>query len=380
MARRGDKADAPGGAEGSGGSGAPYEYQRIENMLRDRIARKELLPGDRIESEYELAERLGVHRFTVNKAVSTLVREGLLYRVKGRGTFVTEKLLHEKAGSGCIGVLFTSTMETLFASWFNSQVLSGVRSATAKDVLLFGGGPHSKGRGPEFDKVAWDKVEGVVLLEIFSREYLRDVIARGVPLVVVDYEDPELDVDCVVLDNLDAGRIMTRHLVELGHRRIAHIGEGAGVELPDPAWQDRRRGWEEVLREAGLERRDEYFVPLKYRWASDRNEEIAALFRLDEPPTAVTCADDELAFTTMRIAAKMGLEIPGDFSIVGFGGSDASELTTPTLTTVRASYHQMGRVAMDLLQKRIDSPGSRRSSPRIPVELIVRDSTGEAPP
>ena len=369
-----------GGASEAGGSGPRYQYQRIEKMIRDRIERKEFLPGDRVDSEYQLADRLGVHRFTVNKAVGNLVREGLLYRVKGKGTFVSEKMQYETSGGKCVGVLFTNTMETLFTSWFYSQVLAGVRSGTSKDVLLFGASEHSKGGGPKLDDVSWDKVDGVILLEIFSREYLRAVAGRGVPFVIVDYEDQEMASDCIVMDNFDAGYVATRHLVELGHTRIAHVGEPeAGHLPPDPAWQDRRRGYEAALSEAGIAPEEKYFVPLPYRYASEKNEELNALLDLPDRPTAVYCVDDGLALLTIRLAEKRGIGVPGDLSVAGFGGSEASELSTPQLTTVRAAYHQMGRLAVERLAELIETGAEPGKRIVLPVELIVRGSTAGPP-
>ncbi len=365
-------ADQDDGA--NGGEGAKYHYQRIEAMIRDKISRKEILPGDRVESEYQLADRLGVHRFTVNKAVTNLVREGLLYRVKGKGTFVSEKLQHEVAGSQCIGIIFPSTVETLFSSWFSSQLLAGIRSATSLDVLIFGHELHSGGRGPSVDEISWDGVDGVVLLEVFSREYLSEVAGMDVPLVVVDYEVDDLGIDCVVLDNYEGGVMATRHLIEQGHRRIGMIGEPVDNPVPDPAWQFRRRGYDAALKDAGIELDERYFAGLRYRFASDRSKEVAALLEMDERPTAIFCADEELAFTTMRMADERGISVPGDLSIVAFGGSEACELSTPQLTTIRASFHHMGRVAVErLLDIKAGKGGDKRTV--LPVELVVRSST-----
>jgi len=364
-----------------GGVGEPrYQYQRIEKMIRDRVARKELLPGDQVESEYELAEKLGVHRFTVNKAVGNLVREGLLFRVKGKGTYVSEKMQLETAGEKSIGVLYTSSSEDLFTSHFNQEVIGGIRAGTGRDVLIFSSKEHSGGRGPDLNTVSWDKVDGMILFEVFAIEYLREVIDRGVPFVFVDNEHPDIEADCVVMDNYDAGYQTTKHLIDLGHRRIALANEPADVTLPDPAWQERGRGYEAALAEAGIEIEERYFAALPYRYASEKNEDIHAFFALDEPPTAVYCAGgDGIAITTIRIAEKYGLSVPADLSVAGFGGSQASEISTPQLTTVRASYHQMGRLAVERLIERIEKGAEPGKRIVLPVELVVRGSTG-APP
>lgn len=112
------------------------KYEQIEKLIRERMQRGELKPGDKLESEEALAQRLGVHRFTVNKALASLVREGILLRIQGRGTFVNTPV--RKPVQGALGVLASQLARDLYADAFYGNILQGIRDESGGDVTLLG--------------------------------------------------------------------------------------------------------------------------------------------------------------------------------------------------------------------------------------------------
>ena len=226
-----------------------------------RIAKGELKPGEKLESEEVIAGKLGVHRFTVNKALASLVREGMLRRVQGRGTFVAEA--NGQAQAGTLAVLYSSTTESLSKDLFFGDILRGLREESGGDVTLLGNSRSGNGMpGPPLDEIKFDRFNGLILLEVFDEDYIAKAKkAAPVPVVVVDFDPQKVAVDHVVQDNYGAGRHAAEYLQKLGHRRIAHIGEPPPSQkrFVDSAWQERRRGWEEAMAAAIGKR---VFVPL----------------------------------------------------------------------------------------------------------------------
>ncbi|MCW8130937.1 MAG: substrate-binding domain-containing protein [Planctomycetota bacterium] len=358
------------------------KYEQIERMIRERIAKGELKPGDKLESEEVIAGKLGVHRFTVNKALASLVREGLLRRVQGRGTFVAETNGQPQAGS--VAVLYSSTTDRLPKDMFFGNILRGLREESGVDVTLLGM-PRSSGGlpGPPLDQINFERFSGLVLLEVFDEEYIAKAKkASPVPLVVIDFDPQRVAVDHAVQDNYGAGKQATQYLQKLGHKRIAHVGEppASKKQFVDSAWQERRRGWEDAMASSGLsaEELDRLFLQLPGRGWPGAPEHMKAILSLppDRRPTGIFCATDDIAMYMMRTALEAGASVPGDFSFIGFGGSEAGPLMRPSLTTFIADVSEMGRWAFRRLKALREGADPMPQRHVIPVKMIERESCG----
>ncbi|THV35588.1 LacI family DNA-binding transcriptional regulator [Glycomyces buryatensis] len=196
----------------------------------------------------------------------------------------------------------------------------------------------------------------------------------GLPLVVIDPVNPLDDrVTSIGSTNWAGGVQATRHLLELGHRRIAFAG---GPKESVPA-RERLHGYREALETAGVTP-DPNLAHLG-QFTIEKGIEIAEkLFDLDEPPTAVFAASDVIAMGVIKVAKARGLRVPEELSVVGFDDTYGATWTEPALTTVRQPLGQMGRVAartvLDLARGKV--PDSHHV--QLGTALVVRDST--APP
>jgi DNA-binding LacI/PurR family transcriptional regulator len=173
-------------------------------------------------------------------------------------------------------------------------------------------------------------------------------------------------------DDLGSSYAATRHLLALGHQRIAFLG-GHPVS---PAAQERLEGYRRALREANIQTEDQ----LVFRAGATIEEgQQAALQMLQEQTraTAVQAVNDLVAIGAANILLNQGLDIPGDLSLVGFGNILVSEHYRVPLTTVRQPKLRLGEVAVDMMNALLQGqfPGTRRLS----AELIIRQSTGPAP-
>src|SRR5207253_2649323 len=164
-----------------------------------------------------------------------------------------------------------------------------------------------------------------------------------------------------------------RHLLALGHRRIAIITGPHGWV----ATEDRRRGYHAALAAAGILPDPELEVESNFE--IDGGEQAAnLLLDLPEPPTAIFAFNDNHAIGTLRAARARGLRVPDDLSIVGFDDVEHATIVSPTLTTVRQPLAEMGRTAVNMLQRLLDRQRFETLHIELATRLVVREST--APP
>ena len=209
------------------------------------------------------------------------------------------------------------------------------------------------------------------VLHLPGADELRLLAAERIPWVVIDPpHEPGPGVRSVGTTNWQGGVQATRHLIDLGHRRIAVIGN-------ENVWSGTARlaGYRAALMDAGLQtdhdlvRHDEFTVEAGRRQADH-------LLALPQPPTAIVAANDAQAFGVLQAVAGRGLRVPADVSVVGFDDVPVAAWATPALTTVRQPLAAMSAAAFRLLMT--SSADTEPHHIELATTLVVRDST--APP
>lgn len=348
-------------------------YHRLKEQIRARISAGDWPDGSRLPSTAELCAAHGVSAITVRRALTDLIGEGLLRGAQGRGVFVARRA----ARRGLLGLVLPGA---------GSAFLGGIRQGIERELggatpLLLGLSDMDPQREAALvERMAADGVDGLLLVpatgvrtpECDAR--VRAAIASGLRTVLVDRRFDAPGVDRVASDNLQAGRLATAHLCDLGHRRIACVWAH-----DCPTFADRRAGWEAELAARGL--------PVDPRlarggWEPARDYEACGylhaleLFHLPDPPTAIFAGNDPIALGVLRALRFLGREVPGAVSVVG---NDDAELAVATgLTSVRQDSEAIGRAAAAVLMRRITGDGAPAVDLRVPVGLSVRGST--APP
>jgi len=215
------------------------------------------------------------------------------------------------------------------------------------------------------------QVDGVIFLPVTSDlEPVNSLERAGIRLVILEREVPGYA--CIVSDEHDGGYLATRHLLDLGHRRIGCIVL-AGDSTSSAARVD---GYRAALGDAGIRLDPEWVVESNYGYTAG---EVAArrFLGLAKRPSAVVAHNDLIAIGAMKGFAEAGLKIPGDVSVIGFDDIAAASYVQPRLTTIACPKRQMGQAAIEMLLSLLKSrealfPGTMR----LPVELVVRESTG----
>ena len=182
----------------------------------------------------------------------------------------------------------------------------------------------------------------------------------GTPVVAVDPHTGPSTLPSVHSDNLAGAITATEHLLELGHRRIGFLAGRPDLESA----RQREQGYRQALADAGIAV-DPNLIRVGDYELEMSQEPARQLLTLDDRPTAVFAANDLSAMQTMHVARTLGLDVPGDVSVVGFDNIPESALIEPPLTTIDQSIQEMGRRAVELLIDVIDgATGPARSRSR----------------
>jgi LacI family transcriptional regulator len=199
------------------------------------------------------------------------------------------------------------------------------------------------------------------------------VLTRArLPLVVIDpLHLPQREVTSVGTTNFAGGQTATRHLLSLGHRRIAYLGSDAAFAYS----QARLHGYRAALEADGIT------VPSRYIRNVGSNFEdgvagTAALLGLPKPPTAIFAVTDDSAAGVMEAARVRGLQVPRDLSVVGFDDTPIARLLSPPLTTVHQPLREIGLVALRTALRLAAGETIDSHHVELATELVVRNSTG----
>ena len=217
--------------------------------------------------------------------------------------------------------------------------------------------------------IAWPQglSETVALSRLMAEEEM--------PHIFLPRRLPHADLSYVATDHVQGARLLTDHLIALGHRRIGF------QRLPEvyETDHDRHAGYVKALRDAGIAY-DSRLVISEHGSDSDYGERALNTFMaLPEPPTAILFFTDPVAIKALSLAKGRGIRIPQDLSIAGYDGILPSGVTEPALTTVRQLTSPMGELAVESLLRLIANDGAEPQQHILPVELIARGSTGMNP-
>ena len=245
--------------------------------------------------------------------------------------------------------------------------VEAVASAAGLDLLMGNASDDVARIRHHFRMVRERHADGLVLMTGKLPE--ADAMA-GVPVVAALEYFPGLALPTVRIDNAGAGAQAVRHLIGLGHRRVAHVtGPLAGVMSVE-----RMAGWRRGMRAAGLPAGDELVARGDFTIPSGHRA-VAALFARRPYPTAVFCSSDTMAFGVVNELRARGLEVPRDVSVVGFDDLVLAGDFHPSITTIRQPCFEIGRTAMRLLVDLIGGQPAPRRHVVMPTELVVRGST-----
>ncbi len=218
------------------------------------------------------------------------------------------------------------------------------------------------------------QVDGMVFVASGeNRAALSLITQKGLPLVVVDRDMGNLELDTVITDNYQGGFVATQHLLSLGHRLIACI---TGPSHLTPS-AERVTGYRAALLQANIPVDETLILRGDFHASSGYANGLQLLQRLPRPQAIFAC-NDMMAIGVIRAASQLGLRIPQDISVVGFDNIELGAYITPPLTSVAQPKPAIGQLAINLLLDRIQNPALPRRRNVLPVQLVLRESTGRS--
>jgi LacI family repressor for deo operon, udp, cdd, tsx, nupC, and nupG len=327
----------------------------------------------------DVARKAGVSTATVSRAlrglpnVSEQTRSTVL-RVAAELDYVVSRSASTLAGGRTLTVAVVSPY---VERWFFSQVIAAVEGELRSegfDALLIGLREPDGARGPFETETLRGRVDAVVVLTVPLTGNELDGLRRlALPTVYVGAT--VAGAMSVRVDDMAVARVASEHLLQLGHTKIAYVGGDPHQHINFTAPADRRAGWMAALRHAGLEPEDRYDVPGLFT-AAGGLAAGTALLALDDPPTAVFAASDEMAFGVLAGAHRAGVRVPEDLSVIGVDGHELAPLVG--LTTVEQPVTRQGALAARLVLAALrgDQPRSQEHVV-VPVHLVERSTTAQ---
>ena len=323
----------------------------------------------------EVARRAGVSVATASRVANG----GFAVRPETRDRVerAMRELLYVPPGrrdvTGLIGVLVPELANPIFPALAQAIETRAAPSGLASILCNTTGAAF---REVDYVHMLLDRrVEGMIFISCEMTNLRGDhshyahLVAEGARIVFVNGAMHTLDVPSVGVDERTAGEIATQHLIDLGHERIGFVS-GPQHYLPT---QLKGAGRASAMAGAGLE--PDGLVSHAEFGIEGGGRALADLLARPVPPTAVICSSDVMAIGALHEAARQGLRVPDDFSIVGFDGIDATKWSVPELTTVEQPIAQIAETAVETLQSLIEQPERKLPNSYFRPVLRVRAST-----
>lgn len=337
-------------------------YQKIKNDLKAQILIGKLPSGNKLPTEKELSDIYHVSRITAKRALTDLEQEGLIKRIQGSGSFVKE-LPEKRTQPRRILLILPLEESTELSIAPLSEGVMNVLQAKKIDVLLtnFDFLTHRTATDitTEFDGLIYYARNHEAHLDL-----LISLALQSFPTIILDKKIPDLPFAAVTADNEVGGYLATKHLLQLGHQKIAYY---FGDKNHPQSTRQRYFGYLRALTEEKV---------IFHTHLEDTYLTGAGLnhYLRENKITALVCENDLFALRAIQQLRQQNWHIPAELSVSGFDDTQAARFFDPALTTVFQDFSRIGQNAAKLLLAWLQEekiPGDTK----IPVKLIPRDST-----
>ena len=332
----------------------------------------------------DIARELGISPSTVSRAlkdhpdispetkrVVTELAEKLNYQPNS----IALSLRHSK--SNTIGVIIPQIVH-----WFFSTVISGIEDiayGAGYSVIVSQSNESYEKEVMDVKALFNNRVDGILISmskETTDYDHFESLYSRGIPMVFFDRVCDAINTSKVVVDDFGAAYHATKHLIDQGFDRIAHLAGAKNLAIGE----QRLEGYKAALRENDLPFKKEYVVYENHADQVEPAKELTLkLLKIHDPPNAIFASNDISAIGALQAAKKEGIKIPEEFGVVGFSNLGFTELTEPSLSTIDQRGFEMGQEAARLLIKEIEASEEEMVEPTtktLETNLIIRQSSG----
>ncbi len=328
---------------------------------------------------YDVAKKAGVGIGTVSRAINNSPK--ISSQTKAKVDHAIRELKYQPhalaQGLARKRTNMVAIIVPVFTGYFYLELLRGIQQEISKyqyDLLLFSVDQTEKTELFLKRTLQERKVDGVLLISLaISDNYVKKFVNTQFPIVLIDSDHRELD--SLTVENEQGAYLATKHLINLGHTRIGIID----AQLKSIPAKMRLEGYQKALRDHKIQYNRRYLVISDSDIEKDgfnREAGYAAmkqLLQIDEDrPTAVFVASDIQAAGAIKAIKECGLNIPEDISVIGFDDIELAQYMG--LSTVRQPMYEMGKLAVQILMKKIAGEESKPVKKRFETRLVIRDS------
>jgi GntR family transcriptional regulator, arabinose operon transcriptional repressor len=354
------------------------KYLQLKQEILSWIHSGKLRPDEKMPTEHEIANQFQLSRHTVRQALGELENEGWLYKIQGSGTFVSKPKQIRKHEVKTVAILTTYISDYIFP-----HIVRGAEETLREKGyrLLLASTDNNKEREREhLEAMIREPLSGLIIEPTKSAQgnpnlsYYLTLNNLNIPYVMINERYLEMSCPSIKMDDEKGGYLLTDHLIQLGHRRIAGF-----FKTDDLQGVNRLKGFIRAHQERGVSLSSNHLVSYTTEEKNTKPLEIAHSFLQhpeEERVTAFVCYNDELAVKLLDVIRQQGLSVPDDISIVGFDDSTFATATEVKLTTICHPKSEMGIKAAEMLVQMIEKQQDDGIKDIIyQPELIVREST-----
>lgn len=355
-------------------NGKPKYFTLMEE-LKEEIISGRIQPGEKLPSENQFTVQYSLSRHTVRKALSLLEQEGYIEACHGKGTFCSEKMRHMKKSRN-IAVVTTYISDYIFPRLI--QGIDNVLSEQGYSIILKNTGNSRQKEAKCLEELLQKDIDGLIIEPSKSQLSCRhpglyeNLEKYQIPYIFIQGIYTEMkDKPHILMDDARGGYLVTKYLLEQGHRRITGF-----FKADDIQGIQRHKGYVRALQEAGIP-----YDPDLVVWfhTEDRRSKpsmmVKEMVKTGSLPHGIVCYNDQIAVQVIESLEDCGLQVPKDISVTGYDNSLYAKRGTG-ITTIAHPQERLGEMAAELILEKINGVSEEDSKVErlIQPELIVRGS------
>lgn len=278
-----------------------------------------------------------------------------------------------KGKSNLVGVIIPKANSNFFSSVI--EKIEDVLNEQGYNVIIAQSNESYDKECKSIDALLYTQVDGIIASmanETVKLDYYEKIKSKGIPLILFDRGENDLNVDYVGIDDYLSSQLVIEHLVEQGCKRIAHIAGFSHTRI----YKNRIRGYRDALEKFNLPVEESLIIESNLR-IEDGRKIMTQLLELPNRPDAVYAAGDYAALGALQVLEENNINVPHEMALVGFGNEPFTSLVTPSITSIEQHSDQIGEIAAKQFLKRIDFPDEKVTLNKLilQAELIIRSSS-----
>ncbi len=317
------------------------KYVQLAGWIKEKISEEGLEKGEKFYTEHSLSQMYSVSRQTVRQAINILISEQILESRQGSGTYISTNMHSKKHSSKIIGVIVTYFDEYIFPSIING--IESVISSNGYNMQLASTRNDVENEARALRAMLDAGVDAFIIEPTKSalpngNKYLYDEISnKNIPLIFLNSYYPEMDFPHVSLDDVNAGYLATKYLIDNGHNKIALC-----LKSDDIQGHLRYRGAIAAANDNNITISMENILWFTTEDIKYLSEDSNRILRYLKNCTALFCYNDQIAARVLKILQEKGYDLPKDYSIVSIDDEKQAAACSPPLTTIEHPKELLG--------------------------------------